>query len=97
MALCNEIFEQVTEDEIVFVPTKKTPILAKIISPLHKEMVEWCDKHQRNMEDFLEFAIQRELDFQNRVLRYIIKDLMKKQGMDSYYEQIEEMNNGSEK
>lgn len=79
MALCNEVFEQVTEDEIVFVPTKKTPILTKVISPLYKEMIEWCRKHNRNMDDFIEFAIQRELDFQNGEMRYVIKDLLRKQ------------------
>lgn len=66
------ITEMILDDDIEFCPVDRKPVMGRILTPIHKRMIAWCDAHNRTINDFLDFAIERELDFQNGDLRYVI-------------------------
>jgi hypothetical protein len=66
------ITEMILDDDIEFIEAPKRNMLVKLSTPLVEMMTDWCDKNSRSINDFLDFAIQRELDYQNGDIRYLI-------------------------
>ena len=71
--------DQVTEQEIDYVPVERRQMTAMVITSVYDDVVEYMNNHpSKDFNDFVESAFQRELDFRNGVKRVKIADLMSK-------------------
>ena len=70
--------EQVAEEDIDYDEVPRSILNVSIITPSFKDLKEYCLEHGLSQADFIEHAIQRELDYRNGDLRYVIKHVMAK-------------------
>lgn len=68
--------EQTTDATIDFAPASRTAIIGRVITPLYHEVLAFCAEKEDRLDDFMDAALQRELDHRQNEKRYSIASIL---------------------